>query len=390
MKKVFGLIVAVVVMICAVSTFGFSTANADALEDECDRIFFQTLNEIVADEGIVTTDNTVTKEVVYDLHLDPLGYIYYIYLEESDGFAIVVNTDGIYQINEIYLDAEDPYEGYEGQKIYINIMFYAVFDGENFYETSKGIKIDPEDEIFSENVLYASDEYGLTQGYEKIYYTNRVENKKALSKNHPAYTPLNLRNGCVPTAGANVIGFYTRFYPELVPGFEPGYYMGSYFIYDEVANEIIPVLATLADYMETNVGDPGTTVSGFKKGMTKFCNEKGRSISYNSCISWGKFSFDKAKEYFDNGQPSVMFVNTFTVAKLYNDTESEELSTISANAPHAMAGFGYDEITYTLIDGTTRKDNYIMVATGLFSFTKGYFNVNNVANVDDYYSINIY
>ena len=150
------------------------------------------------------------------------------------------------------------------------------------------------------------------------------------------------------------------------------------------------MLATLAEYMGTNVNNPGTTVSGFKKGMTKFCNEKGRSISYNSCMSWGKFKFDKAKEYFDNGQPSVMFVNTFTVAQLANKENYENSEYVSANAPHAMAGFGYDEITYTLTDGTTRQDNYIIVATGLFSRTKGYFNVNNIDNIDDYYSINIY
>lgn len=269
-------------------------------------------------------------------------------------------------------------------------MFYAVFDGEDFYETSKGIKIDPEDEIFSENVLYASDDYSMTQGYEKVVYTNRVENEYKLALRYPAYTPLNLRNGCVPAAAANVIGFYTRFYPELVPGFEPGFYMGSHYVYDEFADEIDPVLVTLADYMETNVNNPGTTVSGFKKGMTKFCNEKGRSISYNSCMSWGKFKFDKAKDYFDNGQPSVVFVNSFSIVSLFNATDSEELLSISANAPHAMAGFGYDEITYTLTDGTIRQDNYIIVATGLFSRTTGYFNINNIDNIDDYYSINIY
>lgn len=391
MKKVLGLVAAMVVMACAISTFGVSMAHADAsAEDECDRVIFQTLNEIVADEGIVTEDNTVTKEAVYDLHLDPLGYIYYIDLEESDGFAVVVNTDGIFQINEIYLDAKDPYAGYEGQKIYINIMFYAVWDGERYIETRNGLEIDPNDEIFSENALYASDEYSLTYDNEQIYYTNRVENHKPLAKRHPAYLPVDLRNGCVPTAGTNIIGFYTRFFPELIPGFTPGIAVGNFYLYYEFPNGIDPVLQTLSDYMGTNVGKIGTDIAGFKKGMTRFCNEKGRSISYNSCMKSKKFSFELAKDYFDMGQPSVVFVNAFQVAELSNKEDHENAKYVIATAPHAMAGFGYDEITYTLTDGTTRHDDYVMVATGLFSFSTGYFNVNNIANIDDYYSISIY
>ena len=397
MKKVLSLIVTLVVMMCAVSTASITFAHADAMEDECDRIFFETLNEIVEKEGIVTTRNTVTKELVYDLKLNPLGYIYYIDLEESDGFALAVNTDGIYTITEIYLDAEDPYAGYDGQKIYISLMFYAVWDGENFIETSKGLVIDPEDEIFGdENVFYGGDDYdyGLTTKYEIVYYTNRIKNDYNLALNHPAYLPVGLTNGCVPTAGANIIGYYTRFYPELIPGFEPGaVFADLYYFYYEFPNGIDPVLQTLNDYMGTNVGRLGTSIDGFKKGMTKYCNEKGRSISYNSCMKSGKFNYDLAKQKLESGEPSVVFVNSFSVVTAtHNNSEEkfEEWYCLLASVPHAMAGFGYSEVTYTLSDGSTRRENYISVATGLPQYSTGYFNVNDISVIDDYYSIDIY
>lgn len=388
MKKVLCLITTLVIMICAVSTASFTLAHADLMEDECDSIFFQTLNEIVADEGIVTNENTITKEVVYDLNLDPLGYIYYIDLEQTDGFAMAVNTDGIYQITEIYLDAEDPFSDYEGQKVYINTMFYAVWDGENFIETSKGIIIDPTDEIFAENVLYAYD-YTFYYSNETIYYTNRVKNEYGICKRHPSYLPIGLTNGCVPTAGANIIGFFTRFYPELIPGFEPGMAFGDDYFYYTSASEITPVLATLAEYMGTNVGKEGTNIDGFKNGMKRYCSEKGRTFYYTSCMTSGKFDFEFAKTCFEVGQPAVMFVNSFTIATLTNYDNYERAEYISATAPHAMAGFGYSEITYTLNTGKTRKDNYIMVATGLTGFDSGYFNVNNIDNIDNFYTVNI-
>lgn len=105
----------------------------------------------------------------------------------------------------------------------------------------------------------------------------------------------------------------------------------------------------------------------------------------------GKFNYELAKQKFEAGEPSVMFVKSFTVASsmfYYEDCESIEY--ISATANHAMAGFGYSEITYTFSDGSTRRDNYIMVATGLPQYSSGFFNVNNINNIDDYYSIKIY
>ncbi|MCL2798153.1 MAG: hypothetical protein FWD58_08900, partial [Firmicutes bacterium] len=58
-------------------------------------------------------------------------------------------------------------------------------------------------------------------------------------------------------------------------------------------------------------------------------------------------------------------------------------------ACHAMAGFGYNEVTYTLTNGTTRTDTYIQVATGLGSKTKGYYNIYYNTQIDECFAITI-
>lgn len=382
-------LLAVIAVVSLASTFvSYAETN---IEEECDVVFFETLNEMVANEGIVTQNNTVRKEPVYDIDLNQLGYIYYMYFEETSGYAFVINTSGKFEVAELYFDAEDPYAGYDGDKVYVNLMLYAVWDGENLIETQYGLILDRADETLEQNALYA-DDYDMSLGDETVYYTNRIENEYALSKRYPEYIPMEITNGCTPAAGGNIIGYYTRFFPELMPGFTPGITVPNtdLYFYDTMPKESIELIKTLYNYMGTNTEGAGTSIDGFKSGMKKFCNEKNRNISFTSCMKGSSFDFEKAKQKFQSGQPSVVFVGSFMVCVLMDDDLNEAICYLKANANHAMAGFGYSEITYTLQDGSTREDKYIMVATGLLNQPGGYFNINYNAKIDEYYSIEIY
>ncbi len=390
MKKILSFIFVFTVLVSVSFCPSFVLVHAEAdFEEECDTVFFQTLNEIITDEGITTVNNTIKKEIIYDMHLDPLGYIYYINFEGKKGYAFVINTTGEFEITELYFDAEDPYAKYSGDKVYVNLMLYAVWNGENFIETSKGIVLDSSDNVLNENAFYASD-YVFTQSSETVYYTNRVKNEYGIAKRYPGYLPIDITNGCVAAAGGNIIGFYTRFFPELMPGFTPGTAMGDFYFYKELPQESVALIQTLYDYMETNIYGDGTNINNFKNGMIRFCNEKNRNISFYSCMQGGRLNFDKAKQNFALGQPSVLFVDTFTVCTLLDGKTNEKIDYLIAKACHAMAGFGYSEITYTLSNGSTRNDKYIMVATGLPLKHKAYFNINYNTNIDEYYSIDIY
>ncbi|MBE5730578.1 MAG: hypothetical protein E7350_01325 [Clostridiales bacterium] len=61
MKKLLTFMLLLAVLASVSLTPSFALAHAETnLEEECDTLFFQTLNEIIADEGITTVNNTIT------------------------------------------------------------------------------------------------------------------------------------------------------------------------------------------------------------------------------------------------------------------------------------------------------------------------------------------
>ena len=389
MKKLFS-ILTVLVFVLSIGVFGNTPQSASALSaEECDAVFFETLEETLLYEGKVTMQNSVEKEMIYDINLDPLGYIYTITFESSEGYALVVNTIGIFEVAEIYLDSPSPYGDYFGQKVYISFLTYFIWEDGGFIDATSGLPVDEDIiEELSEKAFCAGNG-PLYLDEEYLCYTNKVQNEYGLAKRHPAYLPVGLSNSCTPTAGANIIGYYTRFYSQLIPGFTPGSTMASYYLYKENPSDIDPVVATLYNYMGTNVGAPGTTINGFKNGMITYCGQKNLSISFDSCMQNGSFNYAKAKQNFQNGLPAVLFVDTFSVATFSLGTNEEVIKYLMGTVCHAMAGFGYNEITYTLTNGQTRTDKYIAVATGLITKSKGYFNINYNTQIDEFYSITI-
>ncbi len=389
MKKL-AICILMAIMLCAVVLGSGIIAQASTIEEECDTVFFEVLNCALQDKGVATSTNTVTKTPLYDIDLNQLGYLYDITLEDSHGYAIVVNVSGIFDVVELYLDATNPYENHQGQAVYVSAFTYLVYINSQFVEATTGIVLDDQAVAsLRANALYSTD-YVFSQTEEVVYYTNRVENDFLLAARCPSYIPVDTENGCTPTAGANILGYYTRYYPELIPGFTPGTALGSVYMYKSMAQEIVPLIQSLLVYMGTNTQGAGTSIAGFRDGLTDYCNEKGRNISFTSCMQSGQLNFTLAKQYINNGKPIALFVDTFTVASTADEQTYENIHYFVANACHAMVGFGYNEITYTLSNGQTRIDKYFDVATGLSMSDSGYFNINYYTQIDEAYAVNIY
>jgi hypothetical protein len=230
-------------------------------------------------------------------------------------------------------------------------------------------------------------------GTDVIYYNYRNQTSDyLLAIWYPkyVYTP-NSSNACVAVAGGNVIGFFDRDFSNLIPNYEPGTLVFGTYQYNGLQTTTVDaVIDTLAVYMGTNTTGAGTTIAGFKTGMTRYTGEKNRSISYASCMSSGNLNYSTVKQKMNNGLPVVLFVDSFYVATITASTSSDGLSYMSSEYTHAMAGFGYREITYTLTNGQTRTDKYIAVATGLANKMSGYYNTNYNTQIDECLAINIY
>lgn len=374
-------------------TGGLLIAHAGSVdEQECDAVFYKALDYALEEEAVTVQTVEIEKQPLYDIELTHLGYVYDMTIGDRNGFGLVICTDGGYDVTELYLDSTSPYRAYDGINVYINVFLYAVYADSQYIETSSGAVLDQASlDLLAQNAFYSASD-AVTYETETIYYTNRTTDKYNIVYRHPAYTPVNMpSNSCTPTAGANIIGYYTRFFPQLVPGFTPGNTFANFYLYYEFAEEIDPVIQTLYDYMGTNQSGDGTTINGFKTGMTRFCQEKGLNISYASTMNNGRFNYEVAKQNFRvSGLPAVIFVDTFTVTDMSPHQSDDYLSLMVSSQCHAMACFGYQQISYTLTNGSNRTDTYLAVATGLHSISKGYFNINYKTQIDEMYSIRIY
>lgn len=395
MKKVLNYICAIALMIVALSgaVFAATTADAGSYEDEWDAVFRNTLEEVLAEEGVTADSVMVVREPLYDIDLNQLGYVYTMEYDGKEGYALVVNTYGIFEVVEFYMEGQDPYKSYDGQKIYVSFLLYLVYKDGEYVETATGSVISEEDiAVLREKAFGSYNGTSYTTGSETFYYTNKSENKHELAKTHPSYYPSgeNIRNACAPAAGANVIGFWTRYYPELMPGFTPGTVAFGNYYYKEWANEARALVVELYSAMGTNQNNSGTTIAGFLTGMNSFVGGKGRSIEYSSCKSGGRFSFVFAQRKLEENIPLVLFVDGFKIDSFIDDGSENTINYEISTSTHTMAGFGYNDITYTLSNGTQRNDTYIQVATGLVEKPNGYYNINYNTTVDECYAVRIY
>ena len=359
--------------------------------EEYDVVFFQNITELAQDTYGGNIELTATKESVFDLELNHLGFIYEFSINEQNGYAIVINTSGYFEVAEVYFDANNPYSEVVGKPIYISNMIYLYYSNGEFYNSETGAIIsDVVLSALSTNACYANGNATYVS-WENIYYNNKQELEHKLAYRHPGIIQIsNYSNACAAVAGANLVQYWDRFKPNLIANFTPGTALGSNYIYKEPDSNTSNVIGQLYYDMETNIGGSGATIAQFKNGLSTYCQRYGYNVTFISCFNNGNFDNATAKQYLENNIPIVLFVDPFTVAEVIaNGQGNDYVEYLISDAPHVMAGFGYKEITYTLSDNTTRVDQYIAVASGLTDKARGYFNINYNTIIDDTYAVNI-
>lgn len=396
MRKVLVAAVAILLAaLCCAAVLPFSSGVASAMEingDEYDTVFIENMNELSAENYFGTVEIQAQKELLYDIELNTIGYVYDFTVNGEGGYAVVLNSFGMPEAAEFFFDAVNPYSSVaaDAKRIYVSSMSYAYYN-DGYYWTETDLAIS--DEILEElrEIAYLSDGSDITSSDETIYYVSKNEDSYNMALRHPAYFGApGLSNACAPVAGTSLIQYFDRYYDNLIPNYLPGgELMGAYLYYGKSA-ELDNVAKQLYIDMATNVTAPGTTVNEFKSGMNVYCNRQGYSVKFNSCMSNNKLNYDLAKNYMDAGQPIVLFVDSYSVSIIFDDKHNQDdISYLSGNLAHIMAGFGYKEITYTLNNGSLRTDKYIAVASGNELRTSGYYNINYNTTIDDAYGVNI-
>lgn len=389
------IIVAIIVALTSIYLFLTNIPVAYAMEldgNEYDQVFLKNIDGLAKDNYGTDIDLVAEKELLYDLNLNKLGYIYDFTVNNEHGYAIVINYTGEFEMAEVFFDAVNPYT-INGQaiRVYVTNMTYLYYDNQNYYLAKNDMLIDSESlKELKEMALYGSYD-DFTYDNETISFTSKSEDTKDLAKRHPYLSDsIKLSNGCAAITGANLIQYWDRYCPELIPNYTPGSELMSYYLYKGESTETDKVMVDLYNDMGTNTEASGTSISQFKSGFEKYIKRNGSYIlTYSYCISSGKLDYNLAKSYINSGEPIVLFLSTFNIITLNSGDNSNDISYTFSKYKHTMAAFGYKDITYTLTNGTQRNDKYLAVATGVREFAKGYFNISYKTNIDEALAIKI-
>lgn len=234
----------------------------------------------------------------------------------------------------------------------------------------------------------ASPEAGITatQTNQVINYVSRSVSTKTLALRFPTYTYSSAAGACACVAGGNALGFYDRYDENLIPNHTSGTAIGTTFSYSYEDEAVMAVIDQLYVYMGTD--STGTTETGFIEGITKYCKEKNKTVTFTSCMSSGSFSYTLAKKYLEANQPIILFLSGYNVASISESSNKDTINYLESTANHVMVGFGYKEYTYTLSTGTQTL-SFLSVASGIIERSSGLFNTNYKTKINDALAINI-
>ena len=383
MKKwtsLFLIAVLAAVWLTAVPTVSAQTADA------YDLLFEETMTVFLEDQGQDGAAYTSHKELLYDVSLEPLGAIYTYELAGECGYTVIINSNGGYEVTESFFGREDPYAGCTGLRIYVlSFVYWEYVDGHFIDLGTDEILTDERVDSFL-NTTYRSNWAHIVTS-ETIDYAQRSITQNDINATYPCYYSNNDGLGdCVAVAGASVIGYFDRFYENLIPDFTPGYGQSGAYMYLDADQKVNVLIDDLLERMN----DAGSiTAAEFRSGMTSYINDQDYYVSFYSCMTGNSVDFSKIKSRINMGLPVVILTLNYLATEFYNVTEEKvNLTNYYCPSNHAMAGYGYQEITYTFSNGSKRTDQYIKVHVNN-ALTSAYLNIAQ-SDIRFLYAVDIY
>lgn len=384
-----------ILAVCLIATLilaslGGLTAFAQVSLEECDRCFQTTMNALLDDSDVEGNKINAVRKPVYDITLETLGYVYEYEVANGEGYAIIICDNGEYVAQEVFPDSVSPYKDVEDLCVYVNNMTYlASRDGE-LYDINTGAVIGEElKEQLTEIAIYYENDGSIVTGKEtvEVYYTSKSVDGYETCHRPPQFYYPGLAGGCAAVAGANLIGYYDRFYEDLIPNHSAGLAYLDYFYYNLTDSKVLAAIDEL--YSNMNGNSNGITEANFKSGLTKYCNNKGLSVDYTSVMSWGKLSYNSVKTSLKANKPIVLFLSTYNTCYIYYGDSYESLSYSFYSGNHVMVGFAYRDVTYNTSSGA-QNTRFIYVSTGLSDPDNAYFNIDYNTNINSAYGVNIH
>ncbi len=199
----------------------------------------------------------------------------------------------------------------------------------------------------------------------------------------------NLSNSCGAVAGANVVGYYDRYIETLIPNYSS--YHSVLKRYRQADSTYVPALINnLYTLMRTNIDDVGVSQSDFLSGLTQYVSNTGNHFAYSSIFSSSGLNYSAVKNEIDQGRVLLLFSAPSHLYKLTYSNNTATISSCNVTSAHIMVIYGYERISYTLINGQTRVDTYLSVCSNVPGYGQSYFSINSTSDIVDVITTNIY
>ncbi len=375
------------------SVAGGITAFAEVSLEECDRCFQTTVNGFLEQDDVDGNRIRAERKPVYDIALRQLGYLYEFEIVTGNGYAVIICDDGNYVAQEFVPQSESPYKSVAETElcVYVNSMTYLKYSDGKYcdIETSAEISQENLETLRADAIVYKQTALSAESDSVTIKYVSRVPESKSLSRRIPKFVnPGGIENACAAVAGANIIGFYDRYHEDLIPNHKAGYESYGFYLYSLQDNYVGDAIKQL--YSDMNGTADGISETNFKKGMQKYCEDKGFNCIFTPITSSGKLNFSSVKQSINENKPIALLVSTYTVANIagYDGYDRYDYDYYYGN--HIMAGFGYYGLDYTLTDGSSLRSEFVYVASGYSKPVDAFFNINYSTNINSAYKVYIY
>lgn len=226
-----------------------------------------------------------------------------------------------------------------------------------------------------------------------IYYSTKTDNDKYQNPYEAPTFSASRSDACVVNAGGNAIVYYDVIYDDLIPGYSHTYVWGEVFSYGVQNEAVTNMFGTLFEMMGS---DPnrGTTIDGFKSGMTQYASSRGYGISITSATgNYYGVNLNYLKSQLKAENMAVIFLDTFNVIDS-GDIEPHDgydnITYYKHDGLHAMLVYGYREIYYYDVAGElTERDTYLYVSTGYSGIALGYLDITHFCQVEDIYIVEV-
>lgn len=203
----------------------------------------------------------------------------------------------------------------------------------------------------------------------------------------PTFFGTGMSNACGPVAGAEIVAFYDKYYPELIPGWN-SYFPANGLYRSQSTTYIDPMMQELYTLMKTNVGGDGVTEANFKSGLQTYFTNHGYSASFSSVKSGNTLNYSACKTAFENNKVIVLFTTPGEIYGFYEYSDHDTLGSYTITGNHIMIAYGYLQIKYYSGSTLIRTDTLLEVATGRSTPSIAYYMANST-NLEAAYIVNV-